>query len=103
MPGFTYILKCSDDSYYTGSTRDLESRIYMHEIGKGSKYTSKRLPISLVYVEEYERIDEAFAREHQIKKWTRKKKVALINGEFNELKRLSKNYSGFGPSTGSGT
>lgn len=98
-----YILKCYDESLYTGSTKDLEARVYDHQNGKGSNYTSKRLPVELVYVEEYDRIDEAFAREHQIKKWTKKKKEALINGDFNQLKRLSKNYTEFGPSTSSGT
>ena len=96
MPGYTYILKCSDESYYTGSTINLEARIYDHINGRGSNYTSKRLPVVIVYVEEYDRIDAAFGREKQIKKWSRKKKEALINSDFNQLKRLAKNYSEYG-------
>jgi len=103
MPGYIYILKCSDGSFYTGSTKDLEARLYAHQVGKASNYTSKRLPVQLVYAEEYDRIDEAFSREHQIKKWSRKKKQALINGNFDQLKSFARNYSEFGPSTSSGS
>ncbi len=69
-----YILKCCDDSYYTGSTKSLESRLYQHQNGEGAKHTAKRLPVILVYFEEYSRVDEAFYREKQIQKWTRNKK-----------------------------
>ena len=96
MPCFVYILKCSDGSYYTGSTKDIDARIYQHQIGKGSNYTKSRLPVELVYTEEYDRIDEAFSREKQIQGWTRKKKEALIERDFNELKKLSKSYSEIG-------
>ena len=91
MPiGFVYILKCSDDTYYTGSTIDLEKRTDQHQSGLGANYTRKRLPVELVYVEEYNRIDEAFHREKQIHKWSQKKKVALVNGEIDDLRLLSK-------------
>ncbi len=96
MPGYTYILICCDDSYYTGSTNNIEYRIKQHQNGVGSNYTAKRLPVKLVYLEEYPRVQEAFAREHQIKKWSRKKKTALIESNFDRLKRLSKNYTEFG-------
>ena len=96
MPCFVYILKCSDGSYYTGSTKDIDARIYQHQIGKGSNYTKSRLPVELVYTEEYDRIDEAFSREKEIQGRTRKKKEALINGDFNKLKKLSKSYSEIG-------
>ena len=76
-----YILECSDGSYYTGSTKDLERRLNEHSASQGSNYTRKRLPVKLVYYEEYSRIDEAFYREKQIQGWSRKKKEALINGE----------------------
>lgn len=66
MKGYTYILECSDGSYYTGSTKDLELRIRQHQNGKGANHTKKRLPINLVYVEIFNRIDEAFQREKQI-------------------------------------
>ena len=91
---YMYILKCADNSYYTGSTRNIESRLYQHENGKGSKYTSTRLPIKLVCLEEYERIDEAFAREKQVQGWNRKKKEALIDNEYEKLPELSKSYTG---------
>ncbi|RLB03073.1 MAG: GIY-YIG nuclease family protein [Deltaproteobacteria bacterium] len=90
MKGYMYILKCADETYYTGSTSNLEWRLYQHEIGKGSEYTRKRLPIELVYVEEFERIDEAYAREKQVQKWSKKKKEALIAGKFNRLKELAR-------------
>jgi len=92
MKNCTYILKCSDDSYYTGSTKDLKRRIAQHQNGEGANHTKKRLPVELVYVEQFTRIDHAFYREKQIQGWGRKKKEALINGVENELPRLSKAY-----------
>jgi len=73
-----YILECADKSYYTGSARNIESRLYQHETVKGSVYTSKRLPIKLVCLEEYDRIDDAVAREKLVQGWTRKKKKRLL-------------------------
>jgi putative endonuclease len=94
MPkAYMYILKCADNSYYTGSTRNIEKRLQQHETGKGAKYTSTRLPIELLCLEEYERIDEAYAREKQVQGWNRKKKEALINNEYDKLPALSKNRS----------
>ena len=87
-----YILLCNDGSYYTGSTIDLERRINQHQAGAGANHTKKRLPIKLVYYEVYPRIDMAFDREHQIKKWRREKKEALINGKFSDLPELAKAY-----------
>jgi putative endonuclease len=89
MP-YTYILKCCDDSFYTGSTLNLEKRLEEHNAGEGANYTSKRLPLELVYYEEYDRIDDAFFREKQIQGWTRKKKMALISGNNNDLPVLAK-------------
>ncbi|MDT0538873.1 GIY-YIG nuclease family protein [Croceitalea sp. P059] len=66
MKGYTYILECSDGTYYTGSTKYLELRIRQHQEGKGANHTKKRLPVHLVYVEIFQRIDEAFYREKQI-------------------------------------
>ncbi len=86
---YTYILECSDGSYYVGSTRNLKQRIWNHERGCGSNYTSKRLPVKLVYCEEFSRIDDAYNREKQIQKWSRKKKMALINSNNEELKKYS--------------
>jgi predicted GIY-YIG superfamily endonuclease len=88
--GYVYILECSDGSYYTGSTTDLERRLQQHEAGEGSKYTKRRLPIKLIYSEEFDRIDVAFYREKQIQSWSRKKKQALIEGRLKDLPVLSK-------------
>lgn len=88
--GFTYILECSDGSFYTGSTKDLEKRFWEHQNGVGANYTKRRLPVELMYYEEYSRIDEAFYREKQIQGWGRKKKFALIEGEPELLPKLAK-------------
>lgn len=87
-----YILLCCDESYYTGSTIDLERRIKQHQSGEGVNHTKKRLPIKLVYYEFYPRIDLAFYREKQIQKWRREKKEILISGEFSDLPELAKAY-----------
>ncbi|MGD1944915.1 MAG: GIY-YIG nuclease family protein [Croceivirga sp.] len=90
--GYVYILECSDGSYYTGSTIDIETRLQQHQNGQGANHTKKRLPVQLVYLEEFTRIDMAFNREKQIQGWSRKKKEALINGEYNQLPNLSLAY-----------
>lgn len=88
-----YILLCSDNSYYTGSTIDLDKRLWEHETGFGSNHTKRRLPVQLIYYEEFQRIDQAFYREKQVQGWSRKKKEALVSGELNELSALSKNHT----------
>lgn len=97
MKGYVYILKCSDGSYYTGSTIDLEKRISEHQDGKGANHTKKRLPVKLIYVEEYLNIASAFEREKQIQGWSRVKKEALVNAELHLLPDLSecKNESNY--------
>lgn len=90
MKGYTYILECSDGSYYTGSTSNLELRILQHQNGEGSNYTRKHLPVKLIYFEEFQNIDDAFYREKQIQGWSHKKKEALINGKTELLSELSK-------------
>jgi len=92
MKGYMYILLCCDGSYYTGSTIDLELRIAQHQRGEGANYTRKRLPVKLVYYEEYDRIDEAFYREKQVQRWRREKKEALINGSQELLPKLAVAY-----------
>ena len=87
--GYMYILECSDGSYYTGSTKDLVRRFKQHQNGEGANHTKKRLPVKLVYFEEFTRIDWAFEREKKVQKWTRKKKEALMNGDFKKLHELS--------------
>lgn len=89
--GYMYILQCADGSFYTGSTRELAQRIEQHKNGEGANFTSNNLPIKLVYYESFDRIDEAFEREKQIQKWSRAKKIALIQGDTEKLKQLSKN------------
>jgi len=89
MTGYMYILECSDGTYYTGSTNDLELRLKQHQNGEGANHTKKRLPVKLVYFEVFQRIDEAFFREKQVQGWVRKKKEALINGLPEELKNLA--------------
>ncbi|WP_179004848.1 GIY-YIG nuclease family protein [Winogradskyella forsetii] len=90
MPkGYTYILECSDGSYYTGSTVDMNIRLAKHCNGQGANHTKKRLPVLLVYLEEHQRIDEAFYREKQIQGWSRAKKEALIQNKVEELSKLS--------------
>ena len=85
-----YILECSDSSYYVGSTKDLNRRLSQHQDGTGSKYTSGRLPVQLVYCEEYDRVSDAFYREKQVQGWTRRKREALINGTPELLPALAK-------------
>jgi len=92
MKGYMYILLCSDGSYYTGSTNDLERRLEQHQNGEGANHTKKRLPVSLLYYEEYQRIDEAFYREKQVQGWSRKKKEALMEGNLDLLPELAKAY-----------
>ena len=93
MPkGYVYILECNDGSYYTGSTIDIEKRIAEHNEGQGANHTKKRWPVSLVYLEEFQRIDDAFNREKQIQGWSRAKKEALIVGNFHKLPKLSMAY-----------
>ncbi len=99
MKGFMYILQCADGSYYTGSTKDLESRIEQHQNGEAAIYTKKRLPETLVYVEEFDRVDLAFYREKQVQGWSRKKKEALIRGQHQKLPELARNYTEYLAST----
>jgi putative endonuclease len=87
---FFYILKCSDGSFYAGSTTNLENRVKTHNQGKGATYTSKRRPVQLVYHEQFKSFDDAVQRERQVKKWSRAKKEALIRGEMETLQKLSK-------------
>ncbi|OGL46252.1 MAG: hypothetical protein A2W05_10100 [Candidatus Schekmanbacteria bacterium RBG_16_38_10] len=87
---WVYILKCSDGSYYTGSAIDLEKRLAEHNTGTFDGYTAKRLPVKLIFAYETSTIHDAFLRERQIKGWSRRKKEALINGEWNKLVEYSK-------------
>jgi predicted GIY-YIG superfamily endonuclease len=84
-----YILRCGDGSYYTGSTGDVERRVWEHNTGLVSGYTSKRRPVSLVYTVECDSGIEAPELEHQVKGWRRAKKDALIRGDIDALVSLA--------------
>ena len=86
---YTYILKCSDGTYYTGWTNDLDKRLKAHNGGKsGAKYTRNRRPVTLVYYEEFQGKQEAMKREYAIKQLTRKEKENLIKEKICSKKVL---------------
>ncbi|MDR6559447.1 putative endonuclease [Arthrobacter pascens] len=87
MP-YVYMLRCSDKSYYVGSTVNLEWRLAQHHSGDAA-YTRRRRPVELVWAEEFERIDDAFFREKQVQGWSRAKREALIKGNYAALPGLS--------------
>jgi putative endonuclease len=88
---FVYILQCSDKSFYIGVTNNLTERLIQHQEGYNeSSYTFSRRPVRLVYHETYSYVEDAIQREKQLKKWSRKKKQALIDGKQELLKELSK-------------
>ncbi|MBI2426973.1 MAG: GIY-YIG nuclease family protein [Candidatus Kerfeldbacteria bacterium] len=94
---WVYILKCSDDSYYTGVCNNLERRIAEHQQGVDSNcYTYTRRPVECIFVEDSPTIIEAIEREKQIKKWSRAKKEALIHADYKRLIELSKSRSRHG-------
>ena len=78
ITAYIYILKCSDQTFYTGWTTDLEKRLKAHNEGKASKYTRGKLPVKIVYYESFRKREEAMKREYQIKKLSRKQKEELI-------------------------
>lgn len=79
---YTYILECSDGTYYTGWTIDIKKRLKIHNDGKGAKYTRSRLPVKLAYYETFETKEEAMRREWQIKHMTRKEKEELVINNY---------------------
>lgn len=88
---FVYILKCSDGTYYTGVTSNLEDRMFKHESGfYPDCYTFNRRPLELAFYCEFTSISMAIAKEKQIKKWSKAKKEALINGDYDQLINLAK-------------
>ncbi len=98
-----YLLRCVDGSFYVGHTDNLEQRMEQHRSGELGGYTSTRRPVDLVYSEHFSTRDEAFAAEQQMKGWSRKKKEALIRGDWEEVKRLARGRSREPhPSTSSG-
>ena len=89
MP-WTYLLRCSDGSFYAGSTKDLDVRFAQHQSGAGAINTKRRLPVELVWAGEFDRVDEAFTFEKQLQGWSRAKRIALIEGRFDELPALAR-------------
>jgi len=92
-PFWVYILRCADNSYYTGHTDNLELRIGQHQTGACDSYTAKRLPVQFIWSQECATREEALSAELQIKGWSRKKKEAMIRGDWNEVSRLAKSKS----------
>lgn len=82
---YTYMLKCSDGTLYTGWTNDLDKRVEAHNSGKGAKYTKARRPVELAYYEEFETKEQAMKREYAIKQLGRKEKQKLIAGKKVKL------------------
>ncbi|WP_452223102.1 GIY-YIG nuclease family protein [Lacinutrix chionoecetis] len=94
---YVYILLCSDNSYYTGMTNDLDRRITQHKTKRSrDSYTASRLPIILVWYLQCTNPTEAIKIEKQIKGWTKKKKKALIDEKWQDLIEFSKNYTEYG-------
>jgi putative endonuclease len=93
VKGYMYILRCVDGSYYVGSTSNVDARLAMHQSGEGADWTSKRLPVALVFSEEFDSVFEAFQAERQVKGWSRDKKRALIRRDYEALVELSRNYA----------
>lgn len=100
---YVYIVRCIDDALYIGFTNDIERRIVEHNLGRTkSSYTHKRRPVTLVFLQDFNDVEQAISFEKQIKKWTRVKKEALIKNDFDRIQILSecRNYthSDFKPS-----
>jgi len=91
---FVYVVECSDKSYYSGVTNDLEKRLWEHNNdNKGQAYTYKRRPVILKFFQRFEDINQAIEFEKQIKGWSGKKKEALFIEDWEEIKKLAKSHS----------
>lgn len=89
MAFFAYLLRCRDGSFYCGHSEDLEKRVGEHRLGLCGGYTAARLPVELVWSQEFATREEALASEQQIKGWSRAKKEALVRGDWGEIQRLA--------------
>ena len=100
MP-YVYILECADGSYYTGSTRNLEQRLWQHQNGLGANFTRKHRGAKLAFCEYFDRVDDAYVLEKRIQGWSRAKKLALIESRLEDLPALSRRKSkqGGGPNS----
>ncbi len=91
MAFYVYILRCADDSYYTGHADDIEARMHLHITGAiKSCYTASRLPVELVFQQTFATREEALSAELRIKGWSRAKKEAMMRDEWAEVSRLSR-------------
>jgi len=91
VEAWLYILRCSDGSYYVGTTRgSLDRRVAEHQAGTFGGYTARRRPVMAVYHQHFPRITDAIEAERQVKGWRREKKEALIDGDFALLPALSR-------------
>ncbi len=97
MAFWVYMLQCADQSYYIGHTNDVEKRILEHQTGERDGYTARRRPVRVVFTQEFPSREEALAAELQIKGWSRKKKEALVRGDWAEISRLAKRRQTFRP------
>jgi predicted GIY-YIG superfamily endonuclease len=84
-----YMLFCSDDSVYVGHTEDVEVRLIAHQTRRFAGYTARRLPVRLIFAEEFTTRDDAFAAERMIKGWGRSKKLALVRGDWETVRALA--------------
>jgi putative endonuclease len=95
MGCYVYMLRCADGSFYVGSATgdDLSLRMAQHQTGAYPGYTARRRPVTLVWSQHFDRIVDAIAAERQIKGWSRRKKEALILGDWDRIRRLAKRRS----------
>ena len=90
---FVYVLRCADGAFYVGITNNLERRIAQHQDGWNSEcFTHERRPVELVYSSDFPRVEDAIQWEKQIKGWSRAKKIALIRGDWERIKGLSRKH-----------
>ena len=103
MQIFVYMLRCRDGSYYVGLTRTgLDKRIGEHQDGRFKGYTHSRRPVELVWSQEFQWLKDAIECERRLKGWRREKKEALIKGDYDALRVLSRTAKNPHPSTSSG-
>ena len=88
---WTYILECADGSFYVGSTIDLQNRVSRHQLGEGPAYTRprRRRPVRVAWAGQFDRVADAFAFEKQVQGWSRAKRIALIEGRYDDLPELA--------------
>lgn len=90
MSAWVYVLRCSDGSYYVGSTTNFRQRLADHQSGRFPGYTASRRPVHLLWNAEFQTIRQAIEAERRLKKWSRAKKETLMNGDFDLLHELSR-------------